>query len=78
MALDVGALIVVASSAHGPEGHLGLPRGGVRSSAAHDHLTDAKAARDFLAPRHEFVAPSGAPAAADVRRLRMVRDAVRA
>lgn len=78
MTLGVDALLVVGSSAHGPEGHLGLPRGGVRTSAAHDHLADAKAARDFLAPRHEFAAPSGAPPASELRRLRMVRDAVRA
>jgi predicted RNA-binding Zn ribbon-like protein len=76
--LGVDALIVVASSAHGPEGHLGLPRGGVRSNTAHDHLADAKAAREFLGPRHEFVAPSGAPPATDLRRLRLVRDAVHA
>jgi predicted RNA-binding Zn ribbon-like protein len=78
MALGLEALIVVASSMHGPEGHLGLPRGGVRSSAAHDHLTDAKTAREFLAPRREFEAPSGAPSASELRRLRRVRDAVRA
>jgi predicted RNA-binding Zn ribbon-like protein len=77
-ALGVDALIVVASSAHGPEGHLNLPRGGVRSTAAHDHLADAKAAREFLAQRHEFVAPSGALPASELRRLRLVRDAVRA
>jgi predicted RNA-binding Zn ribbon-like protein len=76
--LGVDALIVIASSAHGPEGHLGLPRGGVRSNATHDHFTDANAAREFLAPRHEFVAPSGAPPASELRRLRLIRDAVRA
>jgi len=78
MALDARALIVVASSAHGPEGHFGLPRGGVRSKDAHDHLADAAAAREFLAPRHEFAAPSGAPSARELRRLRLVREAVRA
>jgi predicted RNA-binding Zn ribbon-like protein len=78
MALDVEALIVVASSAHGPEGHFGLPRGGVRSKDAHDHLADPIAAREFLAPRREFAAPSGAPSPAELRRLRLVRDAVRA
>ena len=77
-ALGVDALIVVASSVHGPEGHFNLPRGGVRSNAAHDHLADAKAAREFLGPRHEFVAPPGAPPASDLRRLRLVREAVRA
>ncbi len=76
--LDVDALVVVASSAHGPEGHFGLPRGGVRSSAAHDHLADATAAREFLEARHEFAAPPGTPPASELRRLRMVRDAVRA
>ena len=76
--VGVDALIVVASSAHGPEGHLGLPRGGVRSNNAHDHLADGKAAREFLAPRHEFAAPPGAPPASELRRLRLVRDAVRA
>ena len=76
--LGVDALIVVASSIHGPEGHLGLPRSGVRSNAAHDHLTDANAAREFLAPRHEFTVPSGTPPASELRRLRLVRDAVRA
>jgi predicted RNA-binding Zn ribbon-like protein len=78
MALGIDALIVVASSAHGPEGHLGLPRGGVRSTEAHDHLRDAKVAREFLAARHEFRAPSGAPPPAELRRLRLVRDTVRA
>jgi predicted RNA-binding Zn ribbon-like protein len=78
MALGVEALIVLASSAHGPEGHFGLPRGGVHSDAAHDHLSDAKVAREFLGPRHEFVAPTGAPPLTELRRLRMVRDAVRA
>ena len=72
------ALIVVASSAHGPEGHFGLPRSGVRAKAAHDHLSDAVAAREFLGARHEFAAPWGAPPATELRRLRMVRDAVRA
>ena len=72
------ALIVVASSTHGPEGHFGLPRSGVRAEAAHDHLSDAAAAREFLGTRREFAAPSGAPPAPDLRRLRLVRDAVRA
>lgn len=78
MELGRDALIVVASSAHGPEGHLGLPRSGVRTTAAHDHLSDANAAREFLGARHEFAAPSGAPPGAELRRLRLVRDAVRA
>lgn len=78
MALGIEALIVVASSAHGPEGHLGLPRSGVRSTTAHDHLSDARTAREFLAPRHEFAAPAGAPPAPELRRLRLLRDAVRA
>jgi predicted RNA-binding Zn ribbon-like protein len=77
-ALGVDALIVVASSAHGPEGHFGLPRRGVRTEAPHDHLSDAGAAREFLGARHEFAAPSGAPPPMELRRLRMVRDAVRA
>ena len=72
------ALIVVASSAHGPEGHFGLPRSGVRSRDGHDHLSDAVAAREFLGARHEFAAPAGAPPALELRRLRLVRDAVRA
>ena len=75
--LGIDALIVVASSAHGPEGHLGLPRGGVRSNDEHDHLTDARAAREFLAARHEFAAPAGAPPMTELRRLRLLRDAVR-
>lgn len=78
MPLGVEALLVVASSAHGPEGHFGLPRGGARSNVAHDHLADGKAAREFLAPRREFVAPAGAPPPSELRRLRLVRDAVRA
>jgi hypothetical protein len=77
-ALGVDALIVVASSAHGPEGHFGLPRSGVRGNAAHDHLSDATVAREFLGARHEFAAPAGAPPATELRRLRLVRDAVRA
>jgi CGNR zinc finger protein len=77
-ALGVDALIVVASSAHGPEGHFGLPRSGVRGVPAHDHLSDAVTAREFLGARHEFAAPSGAPPAIELRRLRSVRDAVRA
>ena len=76
-ALGIDALIVVASSVHGPEGHLGLPRGGVRSNDEHDHLTDARAAREFLAARQEFAAPAGAPSATELRRLRLLRDAVR-
>ena len=77
-ALGRDALIVVASSAHGPEGHFGLPRSGVRSMARHDHMSDAVAAREFLGARHEFAAPLGAPPARELRRLRLVRDAVRA
>jgi len=76
--VGIDALLLVASSAHGPEGHFDLPRGGVRTRAAHDHLSDPDAAREFLAPRHEFRAPAGTPAMADLRRLRLVRDAVRA
>ncbi len=77
-ALGIDALLVVASSAHGPEGHFDLPRGGVGSRPAHDHLRTAKTAREFLAVRHEFHAPAGAPPAAALRRLRLVRDAVHA
>jgi len=77
-ALGVDALIVVASSAHGPEGHLGLPRGGMMSDDAHDHLTDARAAREFLAVRRVFSVPAGAPPASALRRLRRLREAVRA
>jgi len=76
-ALGLDALIVVASSVHGPEGHVGLPRGGVRSTDEHDHLSDARAAREFLATRHEFAAPAGALSARELRRLRLLRDAVR-
>jgi predicted RNA-binding Zn ribbon-like protein len=50
----------------------------VRSSASHDHLADATAAREFLGARHEFAAPQGMPPATELRRLRVVRDAVRA
>jgi hypothetical protein len=78
MPLGLDALIAVASSAHGPEGHFGLPRSGVRSNLAHDHLSDARAARDFLAARSEFAAPSGALPAWELRRLRVLRDGVRA
>jgi predicted RNA-binding Zn ribbon-like protein len=78
MELGRDALIVVASSAHGPEGHFGLPRSGVRAKAAHDHLSDPMAAREFLGARHEFAAPSDAPPATELLRLRLVRDAVRA
>lgn len=78
MELGRDALMVVASSAHGPEGHFGLPRSGVRAKAAHDHLSDPMAARTFLGARHEFAAPSGAPPATELLRLRLVRDAVRA
>lgn len=78
MALGLDAVIVVASSAHGPEGHFSLPRGGVRSNAAHDHLADATAAREFLGTRQEFTVPAGAPPGAELRRLRLVRDAVQA
>ena len=76
--LGVEALIAVASSAHGPEGHFGLPRGGVRSTIAHDHLSDANAAREFLGKRPEFTAPPGVPPTSELRRLRTVREAVRA
>jgi predicted RNA-binding Zn ribbon-like protein len=76
--LGVDALIVVANSSHGPEGHFNLPRGGVSSNAAHDHLADAGSAREFLAQRREFVVPSVALPASELRRLRLVRDAVRA
>jgi hypothetical protein len=78
MVHGLDALIVVASSVHGPEGHLGLPRSGVRSNASHDHLADATVAREFLGARHEFAAPAGAPPASELRRLRLLRDAVRA
>jgi len=77
-ALGVDALIAVASSAHGPEGHFDLPRNGVRLSAAHDHLADASAAQAFLAARREFTAPAGAPPASELRRLRSLRAGVQA
>src|SRR5256885_11507017 len=76
-AVGLDALIVVASSVHGPEGHLGLARGGVRANDEHDHLADARAAREFLGTRHEFAAPAGPPSTAELRRLRLLRDAVR-
>jgi hypothetical protein len=78
MALGVDALIAVASSAHGPEGHFDLPRSGVRSSAEHDHLADASAAREFLGARPEFTAPAGPPPASELRRLRLLRAGVQA
>jgi hypothetical protein len=78
MALGVDALIAVASSAHGPEGHFDLPRSGVRSNAAHDHLADASAAREFLGARHEFTPPAGAPPPPELRRLRLLRAGVQA
>src|SRR5436309_3396570 len=47
-------------------------------SVAHRSARRCKgAAREFLAARHEFEAPAGAPPAIELRRLRLLRDAVR-
>jgi len=75
--LSVEALIVIASSQHGPEGHLGLPSTGVPSATAHDHLRGPAAATSWLRARGEFACPAGEPSSAELHALREVRAALR-
>src|SRR5260370_10641175 len=70
------ALLVLASSAHGPEGHLDLPRTGVNSGPDHDHLVDSDAARAWLALRRELAVPPRAPDAGTPAALPAITQAV--
>lgn len=70
------ALLVLASSAHGPEGHFDLPTTGVPSGRDHDHLVDKDSARAWLGVRREFIVPVGAPDAGTLVTLRAIREAV--
>ena len=70
------ALIVVGSSAHGPEGHLGLPSTGA-AGPAHDHLRSPRTAAEWLRARRELTCPAGEPSVAELRLLRGVRAALR-
>jgi len=72
----IEALLVVASSAHGPEGHFDLPSTGAPSGPDHDHFADAAAARAWLGVRREFVVPTGAPDESELAVLRGIREAV--
>ena len=73
----VAALLAIASSAHGPEGHLPVTAANA-GAAAHDHLSTPAAALAWLAPRRELVAPREPPSRRDLDRLRLVRDAAQA
>jgi predicted RNA-binding Zn ribbon-like protein len=70
------ALLAVASSAHGPEGHFDLPTTGVPAGPDHDHLADTEAARAWLGLRRELAVPAAAPEAATLATLRSIREAV--
>ncbi len=73
--LGIDALLAVASSRHGPEGHYRLPKGGVYGDLDHDHLRDARVASEFLRVRHEFHAPDERLGAKDLATLRAIRHA---
>ena len=76
--LGIDALLAVASSSHGPEGHYGLPKRGVHGDESHDHLRDASAATEFLRARHEFNAPAERLDARALATLRQIRGATQA
>ncbi len=76
--LGIDALLAVASSRHGPEGHYRLPKGGVYGDLDHDHLRDARVASEFLRVRHEFHAPDERLGAKDLATLRAIRHATQA
>ena len=72
------ALIAVANTAHGHEGHSPIPaRADPRQRQTHEHLQNAAVAREFLR-RQEVALPRRSPTPADLRSLRAIRDAVRA
>ena len=75
--LTFAALIALASSQHGPEGHLRLPKSGVTERVPHDHLRSSQDAVAWLRARREFSAPRAAPSAADLATLREIRAALR-
>ena len=66
-------LLVVANTRHGPGGHR---RARATEGPDHDHLQDARDAHEFLVG-HGVDVPESLPAAADLRRLREIREAVR-
>jgi hypothetical protein len=70
------ALLAVANTAHGHEGHAPLPAGtDPEHSQTHDHLESAAAAREFL-QRREIALPRGVPDGGDLGRMRALRAAV--
>ncbi|HVF79250.1 MAG TPA: CGNR zinc finger domain-containing protein [Solirubrobacteraceae bacterium] len=72
------ALVAVANTRHGPEAKRPLAPGpAVRIAGGLDRLRDPREAARFLEALGVAV-PPGAPAPEDRRRLKMVRDAVRA
>ena len=76
--LPLEALLAVANTRHGPEALRPLPPGpAARTTAGHDRLRDAGETARFL-DALGVAAPPGAPAPDDRRRLKVVRDAVRA
>ena len=72
------ALLAVANTRHGPEAWRPLAPGpAARATGGHDRLRDARETARFLDALGVAV-PPGAPAPDDRRRLKVVRDAVRA
>jgi CGNR zinc finger protein len=70
------ALLAVASSWHGPEGHYHLPSTGVPPGPHHDHLSSAARALEWLGPRRELTVPRTRPSPTDLAMLRGIRSAV--
>lgn len=74
--VSVDAVVVLASSQHGPEGHFDLPTTGVSDLAPHDHLRTPALALAWLRRRREFTCPSTPPREQDLRVLREIRSAM--
>lgn len=71
---DLGDLLVVANTRHGPGGHHHARAR--HDGPDHDHLVDAADARGFLVD-HGVEVPSALPTRGDLARLRRLREAVR-
>lgn len=72
---DLDDLLVVANTRHGPGGHHGARAS--HDGPDHDHLRDPSDALEFLAS-HNVEVPSSLPTHANLRRLRELREALRA
>ena len=72
---SMAALLAIASSLHGPEGHY-LPPTGAPPGPPHDHLSTAARALEWLLPRRELRVPKLPPSASELAMLREIRGAV--